>query len=173
MRIAALIFALSGLIFFLATFMPPRDRVENPPRVEVRAEQMGKEALLALYFARADGLGLLAEKRRVQLKPGEPRLLAAFEALAKGPETAGAAPLWPRGLPAPRVFAGAGTVYIDLDPAYARLPLGVRAESLLLYGLANTALANSDADEVRILVGGAPRPVLVHLSLIEPFRRRR
>ncbi len=173
MRIAALLFAVSGLIFFLVTLMPTRDRVENPPRVEVQAEQAGKEVLLALYFARADGLGLLAEKRRVQLKPGASRLLAAFEELAKGPEVAGAAPLWPQGTPPPRVFSGAGTVYIDLDPAYARLPLGVRAESLLLYGLANTALANSDADEVRILVGGTPRPVLVHLSLIEPFRRRR
>jgi len=109
----------------------------------------------------------------VVLGPGEERLERAFSELAKGPEVSGARPLLPAGVPPPVVFDAGPVVYVDLPGEYRELGYGVEAEILLLYGLANTALANSDAEEARFLLDGKPELVLGHLSLADPFRRTR
>ena len=157
-------------VFYLGTKRPPT-KVENPPEVVVTPAEAPREVELVLYFAGEDGF--VVERRRVELGPFEVQVERAVAELARGPEVVGARPLLPEGLPPPQVYVAGKTVYVDLPSAYRELNLGVRGESLLLYGLANTALANSDADEVRFLLGGKPAMALIHLSLADPFRRPR
>jgi len=162
---------LAGLgAFFLGTRRPP-DRVENPPAPVVRAEAEPEEVELKLYFAGREGFVL--ERRKVRLAPFESKLARALSELVKGPQLAGARPLLPPDSPVPRAFVAGKTVYLDLPGAYKKLGYGVRGESFLLYGLANTALANSEADEVRFLLEGRPAMALIHLSLADPIRRAR
>jgi spore germination protein GerM len=147
--------------------------VVHPPAPVVAPEAEAETATLALYFANPKATGFVLERRQVRLAPGEDRLARALAELARGPEIAGAAPLLPEGAEAPSAFRAGKTVFLDLPAAYRSLGYGVRGESLLLYGLANTALANSDAEEVRFLLDGKPAIALIHLSLADPIRRKR
>jgi len=164
---------LIGLLAFWYGARLPATRVVHPPSPVVAAEAEAKEITLALYFAKPDGTGFVLEKRKVQLAPGEDQLSRALVELVAGPEIAGASPLLPKDAPPPVAYRMGRAVVLDLPPGYRDLGYGVRGESLLLYGLANTALANSDAEEVRFLLGGRPAMALIHLSLADPIRRAR
>ncbi len=170
---------LGGLVFLAGLFAfwyggrLPTTRVVHPPAPVVAPEAEAKEVTLALYFAKPDGTGFVLEKRKVQLDPGEDRLARALAELVRGPEIAGASPLLPKDAPPPAVYRMGRAVVLDLPAGYRDLGYGVRGESLLLYGLANTALANSDAEEVRFLLAGRPAMALIHLSLADPIRRAR
>ncbi len=168
--LGAALFALGLGVFLFAGRRPP-DRVENPPEPVVESETEPREVELRLYFAGREGFML--ERRRVQLSPFESVLVRALAELVKGPSVAGAKPLLPPESPPPRAFAVGKTIFLDLPGAYRKLGYGVRAESFLLYGLANTALANTGADEVRFLLEGKPAMALIHLSLADPIRRSR
>ena len=168
----ALVFLLGLGGLWYGSRLPP-GRVIHPPAPVVAPEAEPREADLALYFANADATGFVLERRKVRLGPGEDRLARALAELARGPEIAGARALLPKGAPPPRAFRAGGTVFLDLPGAYRALGYGVRGESLLLYGLANTALANSGAEQVRFLLDGRPAMALIHLSLADPIRRAR
>jgi len=168
--LGALLF-LAGLWLFFVASRPPKTKVENPPEVLVAPKQAPREVELKLYFAGPEGF--IVERRRVELGPFEDPVERAVLELTKGPLVAGASALLPEGSPPPRVFRVGRTIVLDLPAAYRELGYGVRGESFLLYGLANTALANSDAEEVRFLLEGRPAMVLVHLSLADPIRRAR
>ena len=162
------LFLLGLWAFFFAGRVPPT-RVVNPPAPVVVTEEAPRKVELKLYFAGDKGFTL--ERRQVELKPFESPLKRAIVELVKGPNVAGAMPLLPKGSPAPQVFKSGKVVVLDLPAAYRELGYGVRGESFLLYGLANTALANSDAEEVRFLLDGKPAMALIHLSLLDPIRR--
>ncbi len=166
--LGALVFLLGLWAFFYAGRVPPT-RVVNPPAQVVTPEERPRQVELKLYFAGEKGFAL--ERRVVELKPFESPLKRAIAELVKGPNVAGAIPLLPKGSPAPGVFKSGKVVVLDLPAAYRELGYGVRGESFLLYGLANTALANSDAEEVRFLLDGKPAMALIHLSLLDPIRR--
>ncbi len=168
--LGALLFLIGLAVFLYAARRPP-DRVENPPEPVVEAEAEPREVELKLYFAGREGFVL--ERRTVRLSPFESVLNRALVELVKGPGIAGASPLLPPKSPPPRAFVAGRTVYLDLPGAYRKLGYGVRGESFLLYGLANTALANAEADEVRFLLEGRPAMALIHLSLADPIRRAR
>ncbi len=167
----AALFLVGGLVFYLGSRLP-RERLENPPQIVVGAEKAPERVRVALYFAKPDGSGFVLERREVALSPGEDRINRALAELAKGPTRDGA-PVIPPGEPPPRAFETESVIYIDLPGRYRQLGFGVRGETLLLYGLANTALANSNAQEVRFLVDGQPQVALKHLSLADPIRRAR
>ena len=166
--LGGLLFVLGLWAFFYAGRVPPT-RVVNPPAQVVTPEERPRQVELKLYFAGEKGFTL--ERRRVELKPFESALKRAIVELVKGPDVAGAVPLLPPGSPPPAVFQSGRVVVLNLPASYRELGYGVRGESFLLYGLANTALANSDAEEVRFLLDGKPAMALIHLSLLDPIRR--
>ncbi|ETN88459.1 GerMN domain-containing protein [Thermus sp. NMX2.A1] len=104
--------------------------------------------------------GLLKETRTLELAPGdtpENKVLAAWAEALQAPK--------------PRALYRLGKLFVVDLPADFALGLDASQEALRLYSLAYTLLSTfPQAQEVRFLVEGEPKPGLAHLDLSQPFR---
>lgn len=104
--------------------------------------------------------GLQKETLTLPLGPGEAplsKVLAVWAEATKAPR--------PKAL-----YQWDGLLVTDLPADFAQ-GLDVSGETLRLYSLAYTLLATfPQAQEVRFLVEGEPKPGLTHLDLSQPFR---
>ncbi|ULR39859.1 GerMN domain-containing protein [Thermus sp. NEB1569] len=104
--------------------------------------------------------GLLKETRTLELAPGdtpENKVLAAWAEALQAPK--------------PRALYRLGNLFVVDLPADFALGLDASQEALRLYSLAYTLLSTfPQAQEVRFLVEGEPKPGLAHLDLSQPFR---
>ncbi|MFN4072004.1 MAG: GerMN domain-containing protein [Thermus sp.] len=104
--------------------------------------------------------GLLKETRTLELAPGdtpESKVLATWAQALKAPK--------PRGL-----YRLDRLLVVDLPADFAQ-GLDASQEALRLYSLAYTLLSTfPQAQEVRFLVEGEPRPGLAHLDLSRPIQ---
>ncbi|WP_038056951.1 GerMN domain-containing protein [Thermus amyloliquefaciens] len=123
-------------------------------------EAQAASSLPAILYLPNPPQGLLKETRTLELGPGdtpESKVLATWaEAL---------------GAPRPRaLYRMAGRLVVDLPADFVR-GLDASQEALRLYSLAYTLLATfPQAEEVRFLVEGEPKPGLAHLDLSQPYR---
>lgn len=140
-----------------ATFvMPETTEIATPQEVSVN-----------FYLLGTNGYGLVPETQILSLAPGESLAGKVTETFLAHLETKG---LLPSGLEAAKVYQSSGKIYVDLPASYRNLPLDIRNEIGLIYGLANSLLALDSVTEVEFLLGGQSGSALIHLSLAEPFR---
>ena len=155
-----LLFAALLLRYFLAAPAPPP---ADPPPV-LRS--------VTLYFAAADGLGLVAESRQLaDCRLEEECLRTTIEALISGP-AGQLAPI----LPPQATLRGTSVVGSELQLDFSRAlidghPGGSLAELLTVYGLADTVAVNfPHLRQLRILVeGGALETLKGHVDLRQPL----
>ena len=140
----------------------------------------GKTRSVLLFFADAEGEGLVARRADIPAAP-DPGSLAtqAIVALLAGP-VAQAAPVpisaIPAGVELRALFLdGKGTATVDLGHLAEKLPGGTEAEVLALWSIVDTLAFNfpADARRVRILVDGHEVESIGHVALDSPLTPRR
>lgn len=123
-------------------------------------ENSGASSLPMILYLPNPPQGLLRETRTLELAPGdtpENKVLATWAEALQAPK--------PRAL-----YQLDKLLVVDL-PADFALGLDASQEALRLYSLAYTLLSTfPQAQEVRFLVEGEPKPGLAHLDLNLPFR---
>jgi hypothetical protein len=139
-----------------------------------------------LYFLRADGKGLTAERRGVfKTSTVNDRVRQAVQALLDGPE-GNSLPALPPGTQLREIFvASDGTAYVDLGPEMLLgISLGTSDAVFAIYSVVNTLVENFDEiSQVKILIEGKEaenvgghfdlsRPMLPEMSLVTGRRRR-
>ena len=109
---------------------------------------------LKLYFADADGTGLVEENRRNVVYSSNISLeKLVVEKLIAGPETEGA---YPTVNPQTRIIGVTvrdGTCYVNLDETFLNQPYNVSAE-VTIYSIANSLAELSNVNRVQISIGG-------------------
>ncbi|ADW21986.1 conserved hypothetical protein [Thermus scotoductus SA-01] len=123
-------------------------------------EASAASSLPVLLYLPNPPQGLLKETRTLELAPGdtpENKVLAAWAEALQAPK--------------PRALYRLGELFVVDLPADFALGLDASQEALRLYSLAYTLLSTfPQAQEVRFLVEGEPKPGLAHLDLSQPFR---
>lgn len=123
-------------------------------------EASAASSLPVLLYLPNPPQGLLKETRTLELAPGdtpENKVLAAWAEALQAPK--------------PRALYRLGNLFVVDLPADFALGLDASQEALRLYSLAYTLLSTfPQAQEVRFLVEGEPKPGLAHLDLSQPFR---
>lgn len=137
---------------------------EPPPTATPAPEQR-----ITLFFAGSDGL-LHPEIRTVPL-PEETaaRIRAVIKELIAGPRSA-LQPVLPYPAELRTLFVTpTGRAYIDISGPPEPLE-GSSTELMLVYGIVNSILLNTDAVAVQVLFDGTERPTLTgHLDLSRPL----
>uniref|UniRef100_A0A7V3ZZP0 Spore gernimation protein n=1 Tax=Thermus tengchongensis TaxID=1214928 RepID=A0A7V3ZZP0_9DEIN len=154
---------LLGLVFFalgaMVYWRSPGPQGSSALPLPSEETQAASSLPMILYLPNPPQ-GLLKETRTLELAPGdtpENKILAAWaEAL---------------GAPKPRALYRLGKLLVVDLPADFALGLDASQEALRLYSLAYTLLSTfPQAQEVRFLVEGEPKPGLAHLDLSQPYR---
>lgn len=141
-----------------ATFvMPEQNQTAAQPQ----------EFPVSLYFLGETGYGLVPETRTLQLAAEDNLAAVVTQTFLSHLEEIGTLP---SGLEAAKVYQSGNKVYIDLPEVYRSLPLDIRSEIGLVYGLANSILALDSVEEVEFLLAGRSDSALDHLSLAQPFK---
>lgn len=123
-----------------------------------------------LYFPRRDGLGLTAEYRSVERRPGTGQAAVLVEELLQGPSIeTGGQPL-PEGIQVRRVTVEGGVCRLDLSAEFtANVPQSESQAVLTLYALVNTLCTLGGVERVQILVEGEAVPIYGGISLEAPL----
>lgn len=146
--------------------------VLTPPSSAPPVESPRPQRSITLYFAAADGSGLMAETRQVADCPREEECLRTIvTALLTGP-SGQLAPI----LPASATLRGVAVVGSEVQLDFSRAlidshPGGTLSELLTLYGLADTIAVNfPHLRQLRILVEGSAIDTLKgHVDLRQPL----
>ncbi|WP_114311549.1 GerMN domain-containing protein [Thermus caldifontis] len=149
------VFALGTLVYWQSPGRQASTALPLPSE-----ETLAARSLPTILYLPNPPQGLRKETRTLELAPGdtpENKVLAAWaEAL---------------GAPKPRALYRMAQVFVVDLPADFALGLDATQEALRLYSLAYTLLSTfPQAQEVRFLVEGEPKPGLAHLDLSQPYR---
>lgn len=164
--VAFMIFAmvLGGLIYrkyHTAT------RTVQPPTTAAQAETV----VVTLFFASADGKGLVREGREVELEGTiDERIESVVDELVSGP--LGSAPTLPSNARVLDVRLNGDVAQIDFGHELKEgIPSGSSAEMAAVYSIVDTVTTNfPQVKAVQILVEGAPVDSLGHLDLKDPLQ---
>jgi len=170
-NIIGIIVVLIGSLFYIFSHQITKTEIVNSEIVNDNSTK-SKKVVLKLYFANKDATGFIVEKRNITVYDNDNLYQIAINELIKGPKQIGK-PILSQKVPTPTVFISERTAYVDLPSSYAKLGLGTRGETILIYGIANTIFGQGSIDEIRFLVSGRPARTLGHISLVEPIRRSR
>lgn len=129
--------------------MDTKDFVETEGR-EIDAYQYGT---FTLYFANAEGDGLIREVRKVYYSTSVPVEREVVELLAQGPSTEGAQATMPSNLGILSVNLSDGIAYVNLDDTFVSGALALPDE-LIIYSLVNSLVEGSGVERVQISVNG-------------------
>ncbi|MFN4070786.1 MAG: GerMN domain-containing protein [Thermus caldifontis] len=148
-------FALGAVVYWQVPGHPASSALPLPSE-----ETLAARSLPTILYLPNPPQGLLKETRTLELAPGdtpESKVLITWaEAL---------------GAPKPRALYRMAQVFVVDLPADFALGLDASQEALRLYSLAYTLLSTfPQAQEVRFLVEGEPKPGLAHLDLSQPYR---
>lgn len=129
--------------------MDTKDFVETEGR-EIDAYQYGT---FTLYFANAQGDGLVREVRKVYYSTSVPVEREVVELLIKGPTGEGARATMPSNLGILSVNVSDGIAYVNLDNTFISGALALPDE-LIIYSLVNSLVEGSGVERVQISVNG-------------------
>lgn len=129
--------------------MDTKDFVETEGR-EIDAYQYGT---FTLYFANAEGDGLVREVRKVYYSTSVPVEREVVELLIKGPSGDDAQATMPSNLGILSVNVSDGIAYVNLDNSFLSGALALPDE-LIIYSLVNSLVEGSGVEKVQISVNG-------------------
>lgn len=149
------VFALGALVYWQSPGRQASTALPLPSE-----ETPAASSLPTILYLPNPPQGLRKETRTLELAPGdtpENKVLAAWAEALKAPK--------------PRALYRMAQVFVVDLPADFLLGLDASQEALRLYSLAYTLLTTfPQAQEVRFLVEGEPKPGLAHLDLSQPYR---
>ena len=122
-----------------------------------------------LYFTDQTGTKLIPERRRVLYRRSIPKARVALEQLANGPREKGNYPTIPSGVTLRNVMIADGICYVDFDDIFLTEPVEGLSPETAVYSAAHTLIANTDADEVEIMIEGNADAVFGDLPLYQFF----
>lgn len=129
--------------------MDTGDFVETEGR-EIDAYQYGT---FTLYFANAEGDGLVREVRKVFYSTSVPVEREVVELLIQGPSGEGAQATMPSNLGILSVNLSDGIAYVNLDDTFLSGALAL-PDDLIIYSLVNSLVEGSGVERVQISVNG-------------------
>jgi spore germination protein GerM len=148
-------------------------KVEQPPLKAAPAPAQPGAAVVTLFFASADGEGLVREGREVELDEAvEESVETVLDELISGPVGSHAATALPGNVKVLGVRLKGGVAQIDFDRGFKEgIPSGSSAETAAVYSVVDTVTSNfPQIKAVQFLVEGAPLEELHgHLDLKEPL----
>jgi len=126
-----------------------------------------------LYFADAEGLSLVPERRPIMITPGSPIENYIMQALIDGPERDGFYSALPPGTKLENINTDSGTCYVSLSQDFlTNLEGSAVNEFLAVYSIVNSLTELDNIRRVQILVGGSTVPELRSgLDISSPFER--
>jgi germination protein M len=111
------------------------------------------EATLTLYFASADGMGLVKEKRSVHYSSNISLDKLVVEQLIEGPKTSGLQATIPSGTRPINISTVDGICYVNLDETFQNQNNEI-AEKVVLYSIVNSLAELPDVEKVQISING-------------------
>ncbi len=129
--------------------MDTKDFVETEGR-EIDAYQYGT---FTLYFANAEGDGLVREVRKVYYSTSVPMEREVVELLIQGPLGEDAQATMPSNLGILSVNVSDGIAYVNLDNTFVSGALAL-PDDLIIYSLVNSLVEGSGVERVQISVNG-------------------
>ncbi|WP_105317860.1 GerMN domain-containing protein [Thermus tenuipuniceus] len=149
------VFALGAMVYWQSPGYPVSSALPLPSE-----ETLAASSLPTILYLPNPPQGLRKETRTLELAPGdtpESKILATWAETLQAPK--------------PRALYRLGKLFVVDLPGDFALGLDASQEALRLYSLAYTLLSTfPQAQEVRFLVEGEPKPGLAHLDLSQPFR---
>ena len=122
-----------------------------------------------LYFTDQTGTKLIPERRRVLYRRSIPKARVALEQLANGPREKGNYPTIPSSVTLRNVMIADGICYVDFDDIFLTEPVEGLSPETAVYSAAHTLIANTDADEVEIMIEGNADAVFGDFPLYQFF----
>ena len=122
-----------------------------------------------LYFANQDGTELVPETRRVYYRRSLSKARVAIEQLANGPMEKGNYPTISPNVTLLGAVTSDGICYVDFDDVFTGEPVAGISPEIAVGSVAHTLLANTEAEEIEILINGQSDRKFGELDLYQFF----
>ena len=121
----------------------------------IDAEPTNARRVLTLYFAAAEGFGLVEEERTVEVNPNQALEQYVMEELIRGPQQEGHRATVPSATTIRSIETADGTCYVDLSASFVTSHAGgAQEDALTVYSIVDSLCALEDVDRVQFLIEG-------------------